>query len=808
VISGRVLPAVVLAAASSVALLSGAGRQAPVVSGHPPPATAETSLATGQADEVRRLADAARAALALAERARGTDDEHLRHLEAAAVAARAAGASRLLGIALHRQGDHLFNRARYEEAMDVLTRAAAAFREANAPDDLGTVHNSIGRVYRAHGSLDAALAEQLQALAIHERGTQRWMHIQSLNAVAVVQQHLGNLPEARHYYGRALELARTLGDVSIIAFLQANLGQVLADEGDYEAAAAAFEEALARSVDDHASVRHTQLAETYLQLNRVTEAQAAADRAVALCGAVVESCLRAHSARSWALATSGELPAAMRDNEYVLRQLEQMRAKLLPVDFLKQGFTARHRDYVSRSIGLLQRGEHSERDALAVAETGRARAFLDLLASRNLSPAPPPTAAAPDDAAHPAGHPPVIPSRSLAAPATADDVVAIAARLRSTMVSYWVAADQLTVWVVSPEGRIAMRTVNVRASRLRQLVRATLTDPARTGEGAATPATRPRMVTRGARSVGWGDRSEAWRALYDVLVAPVRDLLPPTPGALVTIVPHGPLTGLSFAALKSPAGRYLLEDVALHYAPAAGVLSLTAASGRADARTAPAIVVSDPAPHPRSALTPALPRLPGARREAAAIARTLTPPRVLSLQDGEATESRVRESVAGRAVIHFATHAVMRDDEPFASYVALGASGAGQDDDGRLTAAEIYGMRLTADLVVLSACQSAGGMVTGDGVATFARAFLYAGSASLVASTWDVADEPTGRLMADFYRRWQAGADKAAALRRAQLGLLADLRAGRLTVETVVGPVPLPEHPVFWAGFALFGEPR
>jgi CHAT domain-containing protein len=181
---------------------------------------------------------------------------------------------------------------------------------------------------------------------------------------------------------------------------------------------------------------------------------------------------------------------------------------------------------------------------------------------------------------------------------------------------------------------------------------------------------------------------------------------------------------------------------------------------------------------------------------------------VLSLQDAAASEARVRQSVAGRSVVHFATHAVMRDDEPFSSYVALGASGADAGDDGMLTAAEIYGMRLDADLVVLSACQSAGGLVTGDGVATFARAFLYAGAASLVASTWDVADEPTSRLMANFYRRWQAGADKAVALRRAQLELLADLRAGRISVETVVGPVPLPEHPVFWAGFGLYGEPR
>jgi len=72
---------------------------------------------------------------------------------------------------------------------------------------------------------------------------------------------------------------------------------------------------------------------------------------------------------------------------------------------------------------------------------------------------------------------------------------------------------------------------------------------------------------------------------------------------------------------------------------------------------------------------------------------------------------------------------------------------------------------------------------------------------------WEVADEPTNRLLPVFYRTWLGGASKAAALRRAQLTLLAELRAGRVTVTTPLGPVAVPERPVFWAGFALFGEP-
>lgn len=70
-----------------------------------------------------------------------------------------------------------------------------------------------------------------------------------------------------------------------------------------------------------------------------------------------------------------------------------------------------------------------------------------------------------------------------------------------------------------------------------------------------------------------------------------------------------------------------------------------------------------------------------------------------------------------------------------------------------------------------------------------------------------MADEPTSRLLPAFYRTWLGGASKARSLRRAQLRVLADLRAGSVRVETRAGPVVLPEDPMFWAGFVLIGEP-
>lgn len=133
------------------------------------------------------------------------------------------------------------------------------------------------------------------------------------------------------------------------------------------------------------------------------------------------------------------------------------------------------------------------------------------------------------------------------------------------------------------------------------------------------------------------------------------------------------------------------------------------------------------------------------------------------------------------------------------SFLALGT---GRGDDGRLTAEKIYRLQLDADLVVMSACRSGGGFI---GIAGLARALFYAGARSLVVSLWDVADAPTSRLVPAFYRAWLGGADKASALRTAQLALIRELRRGRVTVAT--GPVAIPEDPAFRAGFVLLGEP-
>src|SRR5262249_4054677 len=169
-----------------------------------------------------------------------------------------------------------------------------------------------------------------------------------------------------------------------------------------------------------------------------------------------------------------------------------------------------------------------------------------------------------------------------------------------------------------------------------------------------------------------------------------------------------------------------------------------------------------------------------------------------------AKESEVRKQAGVSSILHFATHGVVSDARPFDSYLALAA---GDGEDGKLTAGEIYDLDLHADLVVLSACRSARGRITGDGVIGLQRAFAYAGAPSLLATLWDLPDATAARLVPDFYATWRRTGDRTGALREAQLGMLRKLRAGQVQVDTPAGRFTLPEHPALWAPFVLIGEP-
>jgi hypothetical protein len=265
--------------------------------------------------------------------------------------------------------------------------------------------------------------------------------------------------------------------------------------------------------------------------------------------------------------------------------------------------------------------------------------------------------------------------------------------------------------------------------------------------------------------------------LYDLLIRPVADLLPPSPGHL-TIVPYGPLHKLPFHALHD-GSHYLIEDFQVNYLPASNILMHLDAPEQDNSSTRKEVSAKSPLVFGYSGNG----HLLRVNDEAKTIASLLNGRCYLG---GEATIARLIQEAPGSPIIHLATHGQSRLDAPNFSYVRLA--------DGQLNAIDAFSLNLKAcELVTLSGCETglalSGG---GDEQLGLGRAFLAAGAPSLVISLWPVEDNATNELMKLFYQYLLKGESKAQALRAAQCSLLH--RNGSIYT-----------HPYFWAAFRLVG---
>jgi CHAT domain-containing protein len=160
-----------------------------------------------------------------------------------------------------------------------------------------------------------------------------------------------------------------------------------------------------------------------------------------------------------------------------------------------------------------------------------------------------------------------------------------------------------------------------------------------------------------------------------------------------------------------------------------------------------------------------------------------------------ATEASVkRENLDHFNCLHFATHGLIDEEVPARSGVVLSLVGE-KEEDGILQMNEIFNLDLSAELVVLSACQTGlGKLVKGEGMIGLTRAFMYAGASSVVVSLWNVRDSSTAEFMKSFYRHLRVRKDKAEALRQAKL-------------DMIRSDIPAYRFPYFWAPFVVIGQP-
>jgi CHAT domain-containing protein/Tol biopolymer transport system component/Tfp pilus assembly protein PilF len=267
--------------------------------------------------------------------------------------------------------------------------------------------------------------------------------------------------------------------------------------------------------------------------------------------------------------------------------------------------------------------------------------------------------------------------------------------------------------------------------------------------------------------------------LYNWLIRPIDPLIDEK--RVLGIIPHSHLHYISFSSLRD-GESYLMEKHPLFFSPSASVLKFTFARKKAKKESGAVKVLALGNPD----LGDLNYDLPLAEMEANAIKWDF--PEIEVLTRDKATESWLTEHIEEYQIIHIASHGEFDPVNPLFSSLKLTKDTA---EDGNFEVNEVFSLNINADIVTLSACQTGLGKITGgDELVGLNRAFIYAGTHSLLSSLWRVSDISTAILIKHFYRNYSQET-KAESLRKAQL-----------LVKRLY------PHPSYWAGFNLTGDYR
>ena len=268
---------------------------------------------------------------------------------------------------------------------------------------------------------------------------------------------------------------------------------------------------------------------------------------------------------------------------------------------------------------------------------------------------------------------------------------------------------------------------------------------------------------------------ELGEVLYKRLLGPMQSSIA---GRDLLIVPHGSLHYVPFAALHD-GEKFLMQGRALRYLPSAMLLGLMPEARAFSASTQDPVnrllILGNPD------LGQAALDLPSAQIEAQDLQAMFAKTSELFVRRA-ATETLLKERAYDFSHIHVASHGEFSADAPLESRLKLATD---DKNDGMLSVSEIYGLRLNANLVMLSACETGlGSISSGDDVVGLTRGFLYAGAQNVVGSLWEVDDDATAELSRLMYASLKRGTPVARALAEAQ--------------EQLMRKKP---HPYFWAAF-------
>jgi CHAT domain-containing protein len=676
-----------------------------------------------------------------------------------------------LGVAYLRLGD-------YGKAIEYLQQSLAIAREIKNRRSESAALGNLGETYNSLGNYAQAIEYAQQQLAIALEIQDRQSEGTALGNLAVAYVYLGNYAQAIEYAQQQLAIAREIQDRKSEDTALGILGATYYSLSNYAQAIEYSQQQLAisREIQNRRgeTVALGNLGITYDSLGNSAKAIEYGQQSLAIARKIKDRHSEGGALNNLGVAflKAGNPTEAEKMLVNAIQVWESIRQMLGSNDANKVSiFEGQAKTY--RTLQQVRVAQNNPIAALEIAERGRARAFVDLLTQGLSSGSSNPVIAS-------------APNR--------EQIGQIAKAQNATLVQYSIIYETfqiqgkqegresaLYIWVIQPTGEITFHQVDLQP----------LWQKHNTSLASLIVGNQEFLAVRSRSSLGSTQPQPSLPTLHQLLIDPIASLLPKDPNAHVIFIPQKSLFQVPFPALQDEGGTYLIEKHTILTAPSIQVLDLTrqqrqklaqkqSHSGRALVLGNPTMPsVSSYLGAPKQQLSP----LPGAEAEAIAIAPLLN---TQAITGAQGTKAAIVQKMPQASIIHLATHGLLDDVRGLGSAIALAPSGT---DDGLLTAEEIFDMKLQANLVVLSACNTGEGRITGDGVIGLSRALISAGVPSVIVSLWAVPDAPTSELMQSFYQNLQNNPDKAQALRQAML--------------TTMKTHPQPRN---WAAFTLIGE--
>ena len=773
----------------------------------------------------------------------GDYSQALESLKQAHALASAIDHQELVGISLANMFVAHYRRGEYAQALELAQQALAIGERLKNKVMVSNLLNNIGGLYTAQGNPEQALEYFKRSLVIKQELGDKVTAARTLNNMGESYAQLGDYARAAEFFKQSLALKEETGDRAGMATSIMNLGVAQQEQGQYVVALEAFKKALALSEEvgnKLATVEvlyNTALVEKLqgdfkksLETNERAQALA---RQIGDRESIWSLQVLAGEARS-ALNQPAEAERAFKESVEVI---EALRAQVAGGEQEQQrSFENKISPY--RSMVELLVSQNRTTESLSYAERARARVLLDVLHSGrvNVTKAMRPEEQAeerrlatelsalnaqvareesrePADAARLAelraslqkvrlereafenglyaAHPELKIQRGEPRPVSLEEARDLLPDARTALLEFVVTNDKALLFVLT---KGTGQAVNLTAYTL-----------APSAKDLQARAERFRKALA-ERNLDFGTEA---RELYEQLLAPAAKQL--AGKTALVIVPDGSLWGLPFQALRTGGEKFLVEDFAVSYAPSLTVLREMMKSRRNPAHNSggesvllafgnPTIGEQATARAASLSMSERLFPLPEAEKQVNQLAQLYGPSRSRVYTGAAATEDKAKTESARFSILQFATHAVLNDSNPMYSHVVLSRP-AGGAEDGLLEAWEMMNLNIRADMVVLSACETARGRVgAGEGVIGMTWALFVAGSPTTVVSQWKVESASTTELMLEFHKSLRAGPggpkeplSKAQALRQAALKLLRGTEY---------------RHPFYWAGFVVVGDSR